>query len=113
MQSASDIFLGWTEGREGRHFFVRQLRDMKIKPLVETFPEGLMMLYARWCGQGLARGHAKSGDPARISGYLGNSDRFDEAVGDFAVAYADQNEKDHAALVKAVRDGRIEANLEH
>ncbi|MCE9624641.1 MAG: DUF2252 domain-containing protein [Deltaproteobacteria bacterium] len=112
MQSASDIFLGWTKGRKGRHFFIRQLRDMKIKPQVEIWQSEPMMLFAKFCGWSLARAHAKSGDAARISGYLGKSDTMDEALADFAEAYADQNERDHQLLVEAVRKGRIEVYLE-
>lgn len=112
MQSASDIFLGWTNSRKGRHFFIRQLRDMKIKPQVEVWQSETMLLFAKFCGWALARAHAKSGDAARISGYLGKSDSMDEALADFAEAYADQNERDHQVLVEAVRDGRIEAFLE-
>jgi uncharacterized protein (DUF2252 family) len=112
MQSASDIFLGWTKGRRGRHFFIRQLRDMKIKPQVEIWQSEQMLLFAKFCGWSLARAHAKSGDSARISGYLGKSDRMDEALADFAEAYADQNERDHQVLVEAVRKGRIEVFLE-
>ena len=112
MQPASDIFLGWTEGRLGRHFYVRQLRDVKIKFAVETFGTAEMTLFAQWCGYSLALSHARSGDPAVISGYLGKSDVFDEAVAAFSVAYADQNEKDHAALKRAIQDGKIEAVIE-
>ena len=112
MQPASDIFLGWTEGRLGRHFYVRQLRDVKIKPAVETFGTAEMTLFAQWCGWSLALSHARSGDPAVISGYLGKSDVFDEAVAAFSVAYADQNEKDHAVLKRAIQDGKIEAVIE-
>ena len=109
MQPASDIFLGWTEGRLGRHFYIRQLRDVKIKPAVETFGMAEMTLFAGFCGHTLALSHARSGDPAIISGYLGKSDVFDEAVAAFSVAYADQNEKDHAVLKRAIQDGKIEA----
>jgi predicted alpha/beta hydrolase len=70
------------------------------------------ILYAQLCGRSLAHAHAKSGDAALISGYLGKSDDFDQAIGKFALAYADQNEKDHAALVAAVKSGRIEAFVE-
>lgn len=112
MQSASDLFLGWTEGREGRQFYVRQLRDMKIKPLVEVFTSSVMQQYAEVCGWCLARAHARSGEPAKISGYLGKGDKFDEAVADFSVAYADQNERDHEVLVKAARAGRVEVFME-
>ena len=112
MQPASDIFLGWTEGRLGRHFYVRQLRDVKIKPAVETFGTAEMTLFAGFCGHTLALSHARSGDPAVISGYLGKSDVFDEAVTAFSVAYADQNEKDHAVLKRAIQNGKIEAVIE-
>ena len=112
MQSASDIFLGWTEGREGRQFYIRQLRDAKMKPMVETFNASDMAVYAQWCGYSLARSHARSGDAAVISGYLGESDTFDNAIADFSAAYADQTERDHAALKKAARKGRLKVLLE-
>jgi uncharacterized protein (DUF2252 family) len=108
MQSASDIFLGWTKGAAGRHFYVRQLRDMKMKPLVEMFSPAMMLDYGELCGWALARAHARSGKPALISGYLGKTDRFDEAVAEFAVAYADQNERDYRLLCEAAWSGRIE-----
>jgi uncharacterized protein (DUF2252 family) len=111
MQAASDLFLGWTEAR-GKHFYIRQLRDIKIKPTVEAFGTKAMAKYAEWCGWALARAHAKSGDAATISGYLGTSARFDDAVATFAVEYADQNERDHQALLKAIRAGRIHAQPE-
>jgi len=107
MQSASDLFLGWSVGPEGRHFYVRQLKDMKIKMLVELFTRGVMTQYAELCGWTLARAHARSTMPAQISGYLGNSDKFDEAIADFSLAYADQSERDHNVLMKAVSDGRL------
>jgi len=109
MQAASDIFLGWTTGEEARHFYVRQLRDIKIKPLVEIMEPSDLVSYAAACGWALARAHARSGDAAVLAGYMGKRIVFDEAVTDFAVAYADQNERDHEALVRAVRAGRIEA----
>ncbi|MBL8795226.1 MAG: DUF2252 domain-containing protein [Planctomycetia bacterium] len=112
MQSASDLFLGWTQGVGGRHFYVRQLKDMKIKLLVELFSPSLMRQYAEVCGWCLARAHARSGEPAKISGYLGKTDQFDEAVADFSVAYADQSERDHEAFVKAVRAGKVEVFIE-
>lgn len=112
MQSASDIFLGWTEGEAGRHFYVRQLKDMKIKPLVEIFTPSVMIEYATLCGWTLAHAHARSGEPAKISGYLGKSDKFDKAIADFSVAYADQSERDHAVLVNAVRAGKLEVFIE-
>ena len=113
MQSASDLFLGWTEGDAGRQFYIRQLKDMKIKPLVEVFTPGVMHQYAELCGWTLAHAHARSGEPAKITGYLGKkSDKFDEAVADFAAAYADQSERDHETLTKAVRAGKLEVFIE-
>jgi uncharacterized protein (DUF2252 family) len=109
MQSASDIFLGWAQGKSGRHFFVRQLRDMKLSAPVEGASVEQMTLYAELCGLTLARAHAKSGDSALISGYLGKSDTFDLAIGKFAMSYADQNAKDHASLIAAEKSGRIKA----
>jgi uncharacterized protein (DUF2252 family) len=113
MQAASDLFLGWTQGKEGRHFYIRQLSDMKLKPLVEVFNPSTMVDYADLCGWTLARAHARSGDPAMIAGYLGKSDAFDRAVMDFGMSYAGQAEKDHAEFMKAVRNGRIEVQVEH
>ena len=107
MQSASDLFLGWTAGRYGRQFYVRQLRDVKIKPMVEVYTPDVMLQYGEFCGWILARSHARSGDPARISAYLGKSDVFDEAIADFSTDYADQTEQDHEALLNAVRAGRL------
>jgi uncharacterized protein (DUF2252 family) len=113
MQSASDIFLGWTHGGHlGKDFYIRQLRDMKMSAPVEKASVEQLMLYAGLCGRTLAHTHAKSGDAATICGYLGKSDTFDQAIGEFALAYADQNEKDHAALVAAVKAGRIKALVE-
>ncbi len=108
MQAASDMFLGWTE-EKGRHFYVRQLRDIKIKPMIEIFDARTLGDYGTWCGWALARAHAKAGDAASISGYMGNNDSFDNAIASFAMSYADQNERDYKAMVKAVRDGRIAA----
>jgi Uncharacterized protein conserved in bacteria (DUF2252) len=112
MQASSDIFLGWAHGRLGRHFFGRQLRDMKMSFPVAGLSAVQLERYAAYCGLTLARAHAKSGDAATISGYLGKSDKFDEAMGEFALNYADQTERDHAALVAAVREGRVEALVE-
>lgn len=113
MQAASDVFLGWTQGKEGRHFYIRQLHDMKLKPLVELFKPSTMIDYAGSCGWTLARAHARSGDPAMIAGYLGKSDVFDRAVANFGMNYADQAERDHAAFTKAVRSGRIAVQVEN
>ena len=112
MQSASDLFLGWTEGVEGRQFYIRQLKDMKIKPIVEVFTPSVMLQYAELCGRTLSHAHARSGEPAKISGYLGKSDKFDEAIADFSRAYADQSEQDHQTLLKAVRAGKLEVFVE-
>jgi uncharacterized protein (DUF2252 family) len=112
MQSSSDIFLGWVRGRRGYDFFLRQLRDMKFSVPVEGIAAPQLKRYAGFCGWTLARAHAKSGDGATISGYLGKGEAFDEAMGEFAVAYADQTQRDHAALVEAVRQGRIQALVE-
>ena len=111
MQPASDMFLGWTRGPK-RDFFVRQLRDIKISIRVETFGALEMGLYAMWCGRALALSHARSGSPAALSGYMGKSDTFDKAIAAFSVAYADQNEKDHAALKRAVDKGKVKAVFE-
>jgi uncharacterized protein (DUF2252 family) len=113
MQAASDMFLGWMTGagKDHRSFFVRQLNDVKLKPHVElAVPTGTKE-YARVCGQALARAHVRSGDPALLSAYMGESEAFEDAMVDFAVAYADQAERDHQALAAAVRSGRIEAEL--
>jgi uncharacterized protein (DUF2252 family) len=112
MQSASDVFLGWTVGQKGRQFYVRQLRDVKVKMLVEVFSESLMMQYAELCGWCLARAHARSGEPAKITGYLGKSDTFDEAIADFAAEYADQTERDYEVFMSAVRAGKLEVYVE-
>ena len=88
------------------------MRDMKLKPLVELFSPSVMNQYAELCGWALARAHARSGDAAKIAGYLGKKEDFDEALADFAESYADQNEKDHKALVQAVQKGRLEVYLE-
>ena len=107
MQSASDIFLGWTRGPRGNDFYVRQLRDQKVAPDLATATERLLAGYARLCGQTLARAHAKSGKAAQVSGYLGSGNRFDEALTDYAVAYADQVEKDYESFRAAARAGRF------
>jgi hypothetical protein len=112
MQPASDLFLGWATGAEGRHFYVRQLRDVKLSPLVETYDAPMLSIYGKACGWVLARAHAKAGDPWAISGYLGKSGQFDAAMGKFALAYADQAERDHAALKAAVGAGIVEVQVE-
>jgi Uncharacterized protein conserved in bacteria (DUF2252) len=114
MQASSDIFLGWLRARPtggGRYtdYYLRQLRDWKVSAVIEEMiPEG-MEVYARLCGWTLARAHARAGDRIAIAAYLGNSDKFDNAIADFAETYADQNERDHAALADAVAQGKVEA----
>ncbi|HEY5858071.1 MAG TPA: DUF2252 domain-containing protein [Aldersonia sp.] len=113
MQASSDIFLGWqrTTGPDGveRDFYIRQLRDWKFSfPIEEMLPKG-MAVYAGLCGWTLARAHARSGDRVALAAYLGKSGRFDTALAEFAETYADQNERDHAALAAAVTEGRAEA----
>jgi uncharacterized protein (DUF2252 family) len=107
MQSASDIFLGWARGPHGRDFYVRQLRDMKLAPDLTAYTPRLLTAYGRLCGQTLARAHAKVGDATMIAGYLGASESFDEAIRDYALAYADQVEKDYETFKQAVRTGRF------
>jgi uncharacterized protein DUF2252 len=110
MQAASDIYLGWTKGLDvRRHFYWRQLRDMKGSALVEDMiPLGLTF-YARICGWTLARAHARSGDPIAIAAYLGDTDAFDTSITDFSARYADQNEQDYDEFVNAVKSGRLKA----
>jgi uncharacterized protein (DUF2252 family) len=110
MQAAGDIFLGWTVGLERhRDFYIRQLRDMKVSMAVEMMDAADLAYYAEACGWALALAHARSGDSAMIAGYLGSNDSFDEALTRFAEDYAEQTERDHAALQKAVKVGRIKA----
>jgi uncharacterized protein (DUF2252 family) len=107
MQSASDIFLGWTQGMHGRDFYVRQLRDMKIAPDLAGAAPRSLIAYGHLCGRALARAHAKSGDAAAITGYLGSTEVFDAAIAQYALAYADQVETDYAAFRAATRSGRF------
>jgi len=115
IQSASDTFLGWSRsaGVDGvsRDYYFRQLRDWKGSFVVKSMTPGSMTVYARICGWTLARAHARSGDRVAIAAYLGKADAFDEAVASFASAYADVTERDHQALVRAVRAGRIKARM--
>lgn len=109
MQSASDQFLGWVTGAGERHreFYVRQLRDMKGSAEIETLDPAALARYGEICGGALARAHARTGDAAKISGYLGDDDTFDRAMAKFAVAYADQNESDYGAFTAAADSQRI------
>ncbi len=111
MQAASDILLGWQRGSDGRDYYWRQLRDMKGGANVAAMSASMLRSYAALCGWTLAHGHARSGDQVQIAAYLGRSDRFDRAIAAFATTYADQTERDHAALVAAVRSGRIAAEI--
>jgi hypothetical protein len=112
MQAASDIFLGWFRGTEGRDFYWRQLKDMKGSADLEGMSPDELVIYAGLCGWTLARAHARSGDRVQIAAYLGKSERFDRAIADFAQAYADQTERDHAALCAAVKSGRVAADAD-
>ena len=113
MQAASDILLGWTTGIDSdRHFYIRQLRDMKVPMPVDTRDPSDLGYFAKACGWALARAHARSGDPAMIAGYLGSSDAFDDAITMFAADYADQTQRDYEALVNAVKAGQIVARTE-
>jgi len=109
MQAASDIYLGWTRGPRGRHFYWRQLRDMKGSAMVESMTPLGLAEYGRLCGWTLARAHARSGDPVALAAYLGGSDAFDRAMTNFAFRYADQNERDYAEFVAAVKSGQLAA----
>ncbi|MFF1903485.1 DUF2252 domain-containing protein [Kitasatospora sp. NPDC058218] len=109
MQAASDIFLGWTTGPAGRHYYGRQLRDMKGSVEVADMTTSGLRAYADLCGRALARAHARSGDRLAIAGYLGSNDTFPEAIADFALRYADRTEIDHAALLAAIDDRVITA----
>jgi hypothetical protein len=116
MQAASDVLLGWLRGVPGpdgiaRDFYVRQLWDAKASVPIEALTARGLGRYAHACGWTLARAHARSGDREAIASYLGQSDRFDRALVTFAEAYADLNERDHAALVAAVESGRVEAEI--
>ncbi len=111
LQSASDILLGWTRatGVDGveRDFYLRQLWDGKLSPTFETMPPETLKIFGEMCAWTLARGHARSGDRVAISSYLGDSDGFDRAMGDFAASYAEQNQRDYDAFTAAVRSGRL------
>lgn len=109
IQSASDIFLGWTQFDDGKHFYIRQLRDGKVKLEPENWDGQRMEEVAELMGLVLARAHARSGDAALLSGYLGEESTFEEAIADFAIAYSDQVEKDYEKFAAAVRTGRLPA----
>ena len=109
MQTVSDIFLGWAEEKvTGHHYYVRQLKDWKVSADVENASRRQLQAYAGLRGWTLARAHARSGDPIAISGHLGSSERFDRAVTEFAVRYAEQNESDYLAYLARIREDRLE-----
>jgi uncharacterized protein (DUF2252 family) len=112
MQAASDVFLGWTRGKNNRDFYIRQLRDMKMSAVIEDWDTGMLRQYARMCAHALARAHARSGDAAMIAGYMGSGQTFDDAVAEFATEYSSQNRRDYREFVRAIREGRIEATIE-
>ena len=108
MQAASDIFLGWMTGKPGgRHFYWRQLRDMKGSIEVELLKAPGLEILATICGWTLARAHARSGQRIAIASYLGVNDRFEQAIADFALLYADQAERDYETVLKAIKAGKI------
>ncbi|MVU81198.1 DUF2252 domain-containing protein [Nocardia sp. ET3-3] len=108
-QSAGDIFLGWATGPDGLFYYWRQLRDMKGSLVIDDMSPAQLKQYASLCGHTLARGHARSGDRVAIAGYLGDNDVFDKAMGEFALAYADQTAADHESLLAAIDSGRVTA----
>jgi uncharacterized protein (DUF2252 family) len=107
VQAASDLFLGWTRGMLGHHFYIRQLRDMKGSARIDHFDASGLTLYGALCAWTLARGHARSSGAARIAGYIGKGNAFSEAVTTFAMTYAIQNERDYERFLDAVKGGRI------
>ena len=115
MQAVSDIFLGWQSatppGRRPADYYLRQLRDWKYSAKTEDMNAAAMTAYGRLCGWTLARAHARTGDRIAIAAYLGGSDTFDQAIAEFAETYADQTERDHAALANAVASGRAQAQM--
>ena len=109
LQAVSDVLLGWFVGPNGRHWYVRQLQDQKGGAVIDAMTVDDIAAWGDLCGWALARGHARSGEPAEIAGYIGDDEAFDDAIGRFAETYADQTERDHAAFVAAIAAGRIAA----
>jgi hypothetical protein len=109
LQAASDVFLGWTSDGAGRDYYFRQLCDMKMKLDLSKMTKADWFEYVQICGWTLARAQARAGDSVRIAGYLGASDKFAAALAEFATRYADEAERDYAALVKAIRSGRVKS----
>ena len=113
LQAASDIFLGWARGPDGRHFYFRQLRDMKVSAEVEQFDANMLQGYARMCGWVLARAHAKaSGKAVELAAYMGKGDQFADAIAEYSFAYSKQNEKDYHVFLDACRSGELEARTD-
>jgi uncharacterized protein (DUF2252 family) len=113
LQAASDIFLGWGTGPQGRHFYFRQLRDMKLSANIELFDVDLLDGYARLCGWIMARAHAKaSGQAIEVSAYIGRGEQFAEALTGYAAAYADQVERDYDVFLQACRSGQLHARTD-
>jgi len=109
MQAAADVFLGWTRNQvNGRYFYVRRLKDSRLANLGALLADALPY-YAKLCGRTLARAHARAGDAVALSGYMGEDGEFDKAIAEFAIAYADQTERDWRALLEAIKAGRIAA----
>src|SRR5215831_2432893 len=111
LQSGSDIFLGWASDDHGHDYYFRQLRDMKMKLVLDELSKTEWIEYVEICGWALARAHARTGNAAQIAGYLGKNDSFDKAIKQFAIAYADQTERDYEALLRAIKSRRIPASL--
>ena len=109
LQAASDILLGWTTGPQGRQYYARQLQDQKAGAVIDRMSIADVAQWGTLCGWALARGHARSGEPSAIAGYLGTDEAFADALAAFGAAYADQTERDHAALLAAINAGRITA----
>lgn len=112
MQSASDMFLGWTNDDKNKFFYIRQLRDAKVKPVLEIMKAKNMNDYAKACGWALARAHARTGDPSVLSGYMGKSNEFASAISRFSVSYANQNELDYNKMLEAIKEGRLPISAE-
>jgi uncharacterized protein (DUF2252 family) len=107
MQSASDMLLGWTQNNQNKFFYIRQLRDAKVKPVLEIMKARNMTDYAKACGWALARAHARTGDPSVLSGYIGNSNEFANAIAKFSISYADQNDADYTKMLEAIKEGKL------
>ncbi|KQB38764.1 DUF2252 domain-containing protein [Flavobacterium aquidurense] len=112
MQSASDMFLGWTNDDKNKFFYIRQLRDAKVKPVLEIMKAKNINDYAKACGWALARAHARTGDPSVLSGYMGKSNEFANAISKFSVLYADQNDLDYNKMLDAIKEGRLPISTE-